>query len=109
MPNEKRKPHYSLSRIQELLWNPSTRRVTATSRVGAAKFNWGEQDIVQCILDLTHQDFYKSMTSKHNTKLWQDVYRPTFRTVDVYVKLQIALDGRGVVILFKERQPGESP
>lgn len=49
------------------------------------------------------------MTSYYNSKLWQDVYRPTFREVDLYVKLQISPEERGVVISFKERQPGEQP
>jgi motility quorum-sensing regulator / GCU-specific mRNA interferase toxin len=108
MVNEKRKPHYPLSRLQELVRDPATRQITASSRRGAAEFNWSEEDIVRCIISLTHRDFYKSMTTYQNSKIWQDVYRPTFRNVELYVKLQVSLDEQGVVISFKQRQPGES-
>jgi motility quorum-sensing regulator/GCU-specific mRNA interferase toxin len=107
--NEKRKPHYSLSRLQALIQNPATRVITASSREGATQLSWGEEEIVQCVLGLTIRDFYKSMTSHFNFRLWQDVYRPTFQRVELYVKLQISPEERGVVISFKERRPGEKP
>ena len=66
-------------------------------------------DIVRCILQLTPHDFYKSMTSYLDSKLWQDVYRPTFQGVDIYLKVQILLEEKVVVISFKERRPGEIP
>ena len=106
---EKRKPHYSLSRLQALVRNPITREITASSRVGAAKFGWSEEEIVLCVLELALRDFYKSMTSYYDSKIWQDVYRPTFRGVELYVKLQVSPEERGVVISFKERRPGEQP
>ena len=106
---EKRKPHYVLSRVQALVQNSATRAFTSSSEDDAAKLGWGREEIVQCVLQLTHRDFYKSMTSYLNTKLWQDVYRPTFRGVDLYVKVQILLEERVVVISFKERRPGENP
>ncbi len=109
VPNEKRKPHYSLSRLQELVRDPATRQITASSRRGATEFNWSEEEIVQCIVGLTRQDFYKSMTTYQNSKIWQNVYRPTFRRVELYVKLQISPNEEGVVISFKPRQPGEMP
>jgi hypothetical protein len=106
---EKRKPHYALVRLQTLIRDPETREITASSRVSVAKFGWGEEEIVLCILKLMTRDFYKSMTSYHSSKIWQDVYRPTFQEVDLYVKLQISPEERGVVISFKERRPGEQP
>jgi motility quorum-sensing regulator/GCU-specific mRNA interferase toxin len=107
--HEKRRPHYALKRLQDLVQNPATREITASSRVGATKLAWGEEEIVLCVLELTIRDFYKSMTSYYNSKIWQDVYRPTFRGIDLYVKLQISPEERGVVISFKERRPGEQP
>ena len=106
---EKRKPHYLLNRLQELVRDPATRRITFSSRDGATALGWSETEIVQCVLGLVPRDFYKSMTSYSNTKLWQDVYRPVFQRVDLYVKLQISPEGQGVVISFKERRPGEQP
>lgn len=109
MPNEKRKPHYSLKQLHALVLDSTTRRITFSSRDGATALGWSETEIVQCVLGLVPQDFYKSMTTYYNTKLWQDVYRPVFHRVDLYVKLQISPEGQGVVISFKERRSGEQP
>jgi motility quorum-sensing regulator/GCU-specific mRNA interferase toxin len=32
--------------------------------------------MVQVVLNLTPKDFYKSMATKADHKVWQDVYRP---------------------------------
>jgi motility quorum-sensing regulator / GCU-specific mRNA interferase toxin len=109
MPNEKRKPHYPLAHLQTLVQNPATRQLTAISRRGAAAFNWGVDEIVQCIIGLKRQDFFKSMTTYEDSKIWQDVYLPIFHNVELYVKLQVSPDGQGVVISFKKRQQGEIP
>jgi len=45
-------------------------------------------------------DFYKSMTTLHDSTRWQDVYRPVLNGVEAYVKVQI-LDDNTVVISFK--------
>jgi motility quorum-sensing regulator / GCU-specific mRNA interferase toxin len=55
-----------------------------------------------CLLALTAADFYKSMESEAVPGLWQDVYRPVFEGLALYVKLQIWADGLVVVISFKE-------
>lgn len=70
---------------------------------------WGRDEILQCVQQLTRSDFYKSMTSHHNSQLWQDVYRPIFKGKDLYVKVQILPGEQSIVISFKERLPGGSP
>jgi len=42
------------------------------------------------------------MESETVPGLWQDVYRPVFEGLAMYLKLQIAFDGLVVVISFKE-------
>jgi len=106
---EKRRPHYPLRRLQALIQNINTWTITSSAYAEGVKLGWSEEEIVQCVCGLTQRDFYKSMTAYHNPKLWQDVYRPTFRAVDLYVKLQIFPAEHVMVISFKERRSGEQP
>ena len=54
----------------------------------ARNLGWGRDEILQCVQRLTRSDFYKSMTSYHNLRLRQDVYRPIFKGKDLYVKVK---------------------
>lgn len=98
---EKRKPHYPLARIHELI-EAGAYQVTLTARQHAARdFGFLETaQVAHAVSGLTHKDFYKSMTTLHDSSLWQDVYRPRINGVDAYVKVQIAGDTT-VVISFK--------
>jgi motility quorum-sensing regulator/GCU-specific mRNA interferase toxin len=70
---------------------------------GASKLGWSRSDIVEAVLELTRQDFYKSMESERLPGLWQDVYHLEFRGVWLYIKLQLATTGRAFVVQFKRR------
>jgi motility quorum-sensing regulator/GCU-specific mRNA interferase toxin len=100
---ELRRPWYDLSLVKSLIKNPGSRIITQSSLIGAAKIGLSYDDIIDCIYCLSRSDFYKSMTSHKNHKIWQDVYRPIFRGFNLYVKVQISHDKRCVVISFKER------
>lgn len=52
------------------------------------------------MLALSDQDFYKSMTTHADHRVWQDVYRPTTPAGDVYVKLTVIDDV--LIVSFKE-------
>ena len=58
--------------------------------------------IANVMLSLGNTDFYKSMTTYHDNKLWQDVYRPTINDAKGYVKIQI-VDDNTVIISFKRQ------
>ncbi len=49
---------------------------------------------------LTPADFYKSMTSHADHRVWQDVYRPTTQAGAVYLKLTVIDDV--LIVSFKE-------
>jgi len=49
---------------------------------------------------LTPADFYKSMTTHADYKVWQDVYRPSTQADDVYLKLTVIDDV--LIVSFKE-------
>lgn len=98
----KRAPTYDLSEIQRKV-AAGDFRVTFSARDGAALLGFQESDIARCVTALRPTDFYKSMEAEQASGLWQDVYRPTFEGIALYVKLQVALRGKAVVISFKEK------
>ena len=57
----------------------------------AAELEFSRQDIDQCIQGLTPADFYKTMPSRVPkwAGCWQDVYKPTYWGVELYVKIQL--------------------
>jgi motility quorum-sensing regulator / GCU-specific mRNA interferase toxin len=98
----KRAPRYPLSEVQALV-RQGTFQVTASAARTASDLEFGRPDIVRCVLALSASDFYKSMPAERAQGLWQDVYRPLFEGVELYVKVQIRGDRMAVVISFKER------
>jgi motility quorum-sensing regulator / GCU-specific mRNA interferase toxin len=52
------------------------------------------------VLELTTAEFYKSMTTHADHRVWQDVYRPVTRFGAVYLKLTVIEDV--LVVSFKE-------
>jgi hypothetical protein len=56
--------------------------------------------LAECVLGFEGKDFYKSMTTLHDSTLWQDVYHPKIEETPAYVKVQI-VDDTTVVISFK--------
>lgn len=56
--------------------------------------------ICEILKELTTSDFYKSMTTHIDHKIWQDVYRPSTAQGDVYLKLTVIDDV--LIVSFKE-------
>ena len=98
---EKRKPHHPLAHIKSLI-QAGAFRVTRTALKNAARdFGFVEaNEIARRILLLNARDFYKSMTTIHDSSRWQDVYQPEIEGVLAYVKVQI-VEESSVVISFK--------
>jgi len=98
---EKRKPHYRLSRIKELVRQGDYRVTRTALRCALRDFGFVEaSQLAEHILVLGAKDFYKSMTTCHDSTLWQDVYRPRVKGTPAYVKIQL-VDDATVVISFK--------
>jgi hypothetical protein len=101
---ERGQPTYDLHELQRLIGQgPISSAITKVAEQGARDFGWGREDIVEAVLELTTQHFYKSMESERMPGLWQDVYHLEFRSRWVYIKLQLGFDGRAGVVQFKER------
>lgn len=56
--------------------------------------------MLSVVCALTPGDFYKSMTTHADHRVWQDVYRPTTTVGDVYLKLTVIDDV--LIVSFKE-------
>ncbi|EMY78949.1 putative toxin-antitoxin system, toxin component [Leptospira weilii serovar Ranarum str. ICFT] len=49
-------------------------------------FGFTEKEILNEIIGLQTSDFYKSMTSHHDHKLWQDVYKKGIMNLKTYIQ-----------------------
>ena len=56
--------------------------------------------MLDIVMALTPKDFYKSMTTHADHKIWQDVYRPITPVGEVYLKLTVIDDV--LIASFKE-------
>ena len=75
-------------------------RSTLSALAGGAALGFGFDGIVGVVLALTPADFYKSMTTHADHRVWQDVYRPTTPAGEVYLKLTVIDDV--LIVSFKE-------
>jgi hypothetical protein len=96
--------HYDLNEIKELLKDPNTRIITRRSRIEAVSLGYAsDSDMVYRIQYLSVSEIYKTMESVQCPGLWQDVYRTSDGSIDLYIKIQKSYDGKGVIIQFKEK------
>ena len=97
---EKRTPHYSLTEIFAQMTSVKAMNLTESARLGihAAGMEW--EDALTVVSVLRRKDFYKSMTTHHDHRIWQDVYHACWLEKALYVKFQKA--GAFFVISFKE-------
>ena len=99
---EKRTPHYDLPRVQADVARLGAAAFTKTALDGGRIMGLTTAEMLAVIASLTRRDFYKSMTTYADHRVWQDVYHaatPVER--DAYVK--ITLRDTAPVIQFKEK------
>lgn len=96
---EKKSPHYNLSIVTEMI-DAGKVRSTMSALSGGAALGLDFVGMVEVVMALTADDFYKSMTTYADNKIWQDVYRPSTSVGDVYIKLTVIEDV--LIVSFKE-------
>lgn len=96
---EKGIPHCRLSVVRALV-EAGKVRSTYSALSGAAALGFDLAAILAIVKVLKAADFYKSMTTHADHRLWQDVYRPTTSAGRVYLKLTVT-DGL-LIVSFKE-------
>ena len=75
-------------------------RSTKSALIGGEAMGFGFDDIINVVMALTPTDFYKSMTTHTDHRVWQDVYRPITSAGEVYLKLTVIDDV--LIVSFKE-------
>lgn len=99
---EKRTPHYDLAHIQADVVRLGAAAFTKTAMDGGRTMGLTTAEMLMVIASLSRRQFYKSMTSYADHRVWQDVYHaatPVRR--DAYIK--ITLRSTTPVIQFKEK------
>ncbi|MDO9164011.1 MAG: type II toxin-antitoxin system MqsR family toxin [Methylococcaceae bacterium] len=96
---EKQTPHCKLSVVKTMI-SAGKVRTTRTAREGATALGFDFDGMLTVVMALTQADFYKSMTTHADHRVWQDVYRPMTSTGEVYLKLTVVDDV--LIVSFKE-------
>ena len=97
---EKGTPHRKLAIIKALVAGGQV-STTQSAREGAVALGFDFDGMLAVVQALTVTDFYKSMTTHGDHKIWQDVYRPVTSVGQVYLKLTVMDDL--LIVSFKER------
>jgi len=96
---EKQTPHCKLPVVKTLI-NAGKVRATFSALAGGAALGIDFEGMLKIVMALTPKDFYKSMTTHADHKIWQDVYRPVTPIGKVYLKLTVVDDL--LIVSFKE-------
>lgn len=99
---EKKLPHYSLDSIKATLSDVASLRMTRTSQNNAFRLGLTLDQVVALIQSITREQFYKSMTSENDHRIWHDVYHVPLGDEVLYVKFTTDDEGY-FVISFKEK------
>lgn len=98
---EKGTPHCKLPTVKALV-EAGQVKATASAYNGARELGINDLDgMCTVVLALTSADFYKSMTTHADHRIWQDVYHAkTANGDEVYLKLTVIDDV--LIVSFKE-------
>lgn len=96
---EKRTPHYRPAVVKTMVAAGKV-RATVSALAGGAAMGFGFEQIVAVVAALEARDFYKSMTTHADHRIWQDVYRPNTSAGEVYLKLTVI--DNVLIVSFKE-------
>jgi motility quorum-sensing regulator/GCU-specific mRNA interferase toxin len=73
---------------------------TKSTREGAVELGLDFGAMLEVVMALSSADFYKSMTSHADHRIWQDVYRPVTPFGKIYLKLTVI--DELLIVSFKE-------
>ena len=97
---EKHTPHYPLAEILMQMAEVQAMNLTVSARHGIRAAGLGMADALRVIQSLKRRDFYKSMTTHADHRVWQDVYHGEWQGLALYIKFQRV--GDYFVVSFKE-------
>lgn len=97
---EKRISHYLLSETQAQMKTIEAMNLTFSAQGGIRAAGMVKAEALEVVRCLTRAEFYKSMTTQKDHRVWQDVYHGEWRGKSLYVKFQQV--GEYFVVSFKE-------
>ena len=95
---EKFAPTYNLEEFKN-----SHFEITKTVTETAAELGFDEYGIRRVVSTMERKQFYKSMTSYKNHKIWQDVYHVPCGNLILYVKFTQNVISEFTLLSFKEK------
>ncbi len=99
---DKRTAHYDLMLVQADVVRLGAAAFTKTAMDGGRAMGLTTGEMLDVVVSLTRRDFYKSMTTYADHRIWQDVYHAaTPLRKEAYIK--ITLRNSAPVIQFKEK------
>lgn len=98
---EKKKPTYDLESIQASAG--AKMGITTAAIKGAAEMGMTRADLIGVIKGLNRRDFYKSMTTHQNHKVWMDVYHGRADGYEIYIKFVQDTVAEFTCTSFKEK------
>ena len=98
---EKRKPSHDLKVFQAAF--SRERAITLTAARSARALGFSVSDVVSLVNRLQRKHFFKSMTSFHDHRQWQDVYHLPDEDRVLYVKFTDAVVTEFILLSFKEK------
>jgi hypothetical protein len=101
MTKRRNLPTFSLELIQTLVGSGDY-RITESALDGAADLYLDEDDVVDCVQELSRSHFYKTMPSTKVPGTEQDVYRTRYAGFAIYLKVRVIDGKRAVIISFKQ-------
>jgi motility quorum-sensing regulator/GCU-specific mRNA interferase toxin len=97
---EKNTSHYPLAEIQAQMTTVQEMNLTVSARTGIREVGMAQADALTVVQRLTRKNFYKSMTTHADHRVWQDVYHGQCNGAALYIKFQRA--GDYFIVSFKE-------
>ena len=95
---EKFTPTYNLDEFKN-----SHFEITATAQRTALELEFDEDAVREIVSTMKREQFYKSMTSYKNHKIWQDVYHVPCGNLILYVKFTQDVISEFTLLSFKEK------
>jgi motility quorum-sensing regulator/GCU-specific mRNA interferase toxin len=97
---EKYSPYYPLVEIQLQMATVPEMNLTVSARSGIRAVGMAQAEALAIVQGLKRKNFYKSMTTHADHRVWQDVYHGQYNGTALYIKFQRA--GDYFVVSFKE-------
>jgi motility quorum-sensing regulator/GCU-specific mRNA interferase toxin len=97
---EKRKPTFDLDAFKAAT---PRMRVTVVATRTAAALGFGRAEIMATVQTMERKQFFKSMTSYGDHRIWQDVYHVPSPAGTLYVKFTADAVAEFALLSFKEK------